>query len=127
MTLADRYRRVADGIRQGTLPSLFEPELNRFIRRIYVRADGRTARDLTIDSSVYGLWYFGMFAADDPQIVSTMKAVYERLWCKTAVGGIARYENDWYYQVSQAIGKVPANPGFICPMWTGQGLGSQPR
>ncbi|TMD13338.1 MAG: glycoside hydrolase family 15 protein, partial [Chloroflexi bacterium] len=38
MTLADRYRSVADGIRQGTLRFLFDPELNRFIRRIYVRA-----------------------------------------------------------------------------------------
>src|SRR5256714_14144172 len=127
MTLADRYRGVADGLRQGTLRFLFDPELNRFIRRIYVRADGTTARDLTIDSSVYGLWYFGMFAADDPQIVSTMKAVYERLWCKTAVGGIARYENDWYYQVSQDIGNVPGNPWFICTMWYGQWLVSQAR
>src|SRR6266702_3026238 len=62
MTLAERYRGVAEGLRQGTLRFLFDPELNRFIRRIYVRADGTTARDLTIDSSVYGLWYFGMFA-----------------------------------------------------------------
>jgi GH15 family glucan-1,4-alpha-glucosidase len=127
MTLAARYRGVADGIKQGTLRFLFDPELNRFIRRIYVRADGTTARDLTIDSSIYGLWYFGMFAADDPQIVSTMKAVYDRLWCKTEVGGIARYENDWYYQVSQDIGNVPGNPWFICTMWYGQWLVSQAR
>jgi GH15 family glucan-1,4-alpha-glucosidase len=106
---------------------LFDPELNRFIRRIYVKPDGTTARDLTIDSSVYGLWYFGMFTADDPQIVSTMKAVYERLWCKTEVGGIARYENDWYYQVSQDINNVPGNPWFICTMWYGQWLVSQAR
>ncbi|TMC44800.1 MAG: glycoside hydrolase family 15 protein [Chloroflexi bacterium] len=126
-TLADRYRGVADGIKQGTLRFLFDPELNRFIRRIYVRPDGTTARDLTIDSSVYGLWYFGMFSAGDPQIVSTMKAVYDRLWCKTEVGGIARYENDWYYQVSQDIGNVPGNPWFICTMWYGQWLVSQAR
>jgi GH15 family glucan-1,4-alpha-glucosidase len=126
-TLADRYRGVAEGIKQGTLRFLFDPELNRFIRRIYVKPDGTTARDLTIDSSVYGLWYFGMFTADDPQIVSTMKAVYERLWCKTEVGGIARYENDWYYQVSQDINNVPGNPWFICTMWYGQWLVSQAR
>jgi GH15 family glucan-1,4-alpha-glucosidase len=68
-----------------------------------------------------------MFAADDPQIVSTMKAVYDRLWCKTQVGGIARYENDWYYQVSQDIANVPGNPWFICTMWYGQWLVSQAR
>jgi len=125
--LADRYRGVAEGIKQGTRRFLFDPEANRFLRRIYVRPDGTTARDQTIDSSVYGLWYFGMFPADDPQIVSTMKAVYDRLWCKTQVGGIARYEYDWYYQVSQDIANVPGNPWFICTMWYGQWLVSQAR
>ena len=36
------------------------------------------------------------------------------------MGGIARYENDWYYQVSQDIGNVPGNPWFICTMWYAQ-------
>jgi len=125
--LADRYRGVAEGIKQGTRRFLFDTEANRFLRRIYVRPDGSTARDLTIDSSVYGLWYFGMFSADDPQIVSTMTGVYDRLWCKTEAGGIARYENDWYYQVSQDIANVPGNPWFICTMWYGQWLVAQAR
>jgi GH15 family glucan-1,4-alpha-glucosidase len=56
-----------------------------------------------------------------------MKGVYDRLWCKTEVGGIARYENDWYYQVSQDIANVPGNPWFICTMWYGQWLVSQAR
>jgi len=125
--LADRYRGVAEGIKQGTRRFLFDTEANRFLRRIYVRPDGSTARDLTIDSSVYGLWYFGMFSADDPQIVSTMTGVYDRLWCKTEAGGIARYENDGYYQVSQDIANVPGNPWFICTMWYGQWLVAQAR
>jgi len=125
--LADRYRGVAEGIKQGTRRFLFDTEANRFLRRIYLRPDGSTARDLTIDSSVYGLWYFGMFSADDPQIVSTMTGVYDRLWCKTEAGGIARYENDWYYQVSQDIANVPGNPWFICTMWYGQWLVAQAR
>jgi GH15 family glucan-1,4-alpha-glucosidase len=125
--LADRYRGVAEGIKQGTRRFLFDTEANRFLRRIYVRPDGSTARDLTIDSSVYGLWYFGMYSADDPQIVSTMTGVYDRLWCKTEAGGIARYENDWYYQVSQDIANVPGNPWFICTMWYGQWLVAQAR
>ena len=125
--LADRYRGVAEGIKQGTRRFLFDTEANRFLRRIYVRPDGSTARDLTIDSSVYGLWYFGMFSADDPQIVSTMTGVYDRLWCKTEAGGIARYENDGYYQVSQDIANVPGNPWFICTMWYGQWLVARAR
>jgi GH15 family glucan-1,4-alpha-glucosidase len=109
-------------MKAATSTWLFDTELNRFLRRIYVRPDGTTAKDLTIDSSVYGLFYFGMLAADDPQVVSTMEQVHDRLWCKTEVGGIARYENDYYYQVSQDVANVPGNPWFICTMWYAQWL-----
>jgi GH15 family glucan-1,4-alpha-glucosidase len=33
------------------------------------------------------------------------------------VGGIARYQNDYYHQVSQEIDKVPGNPWPICTLW----------
>jgi GH15 family glucan-1,4-alpha-glucosidase len=61
-----------------------------------------------------------MFAPDDPRIVATMQAVRERLWVKTDVGGVARYENDYYHQVSQDIENVPGNPWFICTLWLAQ-------
>jgi len=120
--ISDRYRKVAARMKAATSTWLFDTELNRFLRRIYVRPDGTTAKDLTIDSSVYGLFYFGMLPADDPQVVSTMEQVHDRLWCKTEVGGIARYENDYYYQVSQDVANVPGNPWFICTMWYAQWL-----
>ena len=46
-----------------------------------------------------------------------MRAVKERLWCKTPVGGLARYENDYYHAVSDDKQNVPGNPWFICTMW----------
>jgi len=58
--------------------------------------------------------------ADDPMIVATMQAIEERLTIKTSVGGVARYENDYYHQVSQDIEKVPGNPWFICTLWLAQ-------
>ena len=76
--------------------------------------------DLTLDSSLYGLFYFGMFDADDPKIVSTMVQVGDQLWCKTDVGGVARYENDYYHQVSQDVANVPGNPWIICTLWLAQ-------
>ena len=51
------------------------------------------------------------------RVVATMKAVRERLWCKTEVGGVARYEGDYYHAVSQDTANVPGNPWFICTMW----------
>jgi hypothetical protein len=46
-----------------------------------------------------------------------MKAVEEKLWVKTRVGGLARYENDYYHRVSNDIAAVPGNPWFICTLW----------
>ena len=71
----------------------------------------------TIDASLYGAFAFGAYPPDDPRIEATMKAVRERLWCKTEVGGVARYEGDYYHAVSQDIANVPGNPWFICTMW----------
>ncbi len=46
-----------------------------------------------------------------------MKAVEEKLWIKTKVGGVARYEDDYYHRVSTDIASVPGNPWFVCTLW----------
>ena len=61
-----------------------------------------------------------MFEATDPLIESTMKAVENRLWCKTKIEGMARYENDRHLQISQDIASVPGNPWDICTLWIAQ-------
>jgi GH15 family glucan-1,4-alpha-glucosidase len=49
-----------------------------------------------------------------------MNAIKERLWVKTDVGGIARYEGDIYHRVSDRLQEVPGNPWFICTLWLAQ-------
>ena len=46
-----------------------------------------------------------------------MEAIEDRLTIKSDVGGVARYENDYYHQVSQDLANVPGNPWFICACW----------
>lgn len=118
--LAATYRRVADEIRAGADAHLWRSDLGRFARMINRQEDGGWDVDPTIDASLYGLWYFGLFAPDDPRIVATMQAVRDRLWVKTDVGGVARYENDRYHQVSQDVVNVSGNPWFICTLWLAQ-------
>ncbi|MBI3163292.1 MAG: glycoside hydrolase family 15 protein [Chloroflexi bacterium] len=115
--LAERYRETADEIKAGVEKQLWRPDLNRFVRMINRREDGNWDVDTALDSSLFGLWYFGMFPADDSRIVSTMKAIRDHLWIKTDVGGVARYENDYYHQVSDDKTNVPGNPWFICTLW----------
>jgi len=36
------------------------------------------------------------------------------------VGGVARYENDYYHQVTQDLAQAQGNPWFICTLWLAQ-------
>jgi glucoamylase len=49
-----------------------------------------------------------------------MSAIKDRLWIKTEVGGIARYEGDIYHQASENTQDGPGNPWFICALWPAQ-------
>lgn len=119
-TLAEQYRTAAAEIKAGTEAVLYRPELDRFVRMANKRPDGSWEFDETLDSSLFGLWHFGMFPVDDLRIVKTMKAVRDRLWIKTSVGGVARYDDDYYHRQSQDKANVPGNPWFICTLWLAQ-------
>jgi len=118
--LAAKYRRVASEIKAGVKKHLMSSDLGCFARTINRRDDGTWAYDTTMDASLIGLWYFGMFDPNDPVIVSTMERMRDRLWVKTDVGGLARYEDDYYHQVSDDVHEVPGNPWFICTLWLAQ-------
>ncbi len=117
--LRDRYRAAAAEIKEATERRLWSEDRGRFLRMLSRRDDGGMDEDGTVDASLMGLWYFGMFPADDPRIAATMNAVRERLWVRSPVGGIARYENDAYQRAGDAA-DVPGNPWFICTLWQAQ-------
>ncbi|MFQ5795441.1 MAG: glycoside hydrolase family 15 protein [Candidatus Bipolaricaulia bacterium] len=112
--LVQRYREAADGIRQAVEQHLWHEGEGRFLRSLVSNSNGTWNPDLTVDASLAGLWLHRMFTADDPRIVKTMEAVHERLWVKTPIGGLARYEGDYYHR---AADDVPGNPWFVCTMW----------
>ena len=115
-SVAEKYRRAAAEIREATERVMFDAKLGRFVRMVNVSREGEVAFDTTIDSSIAGLWIFGMFEAGDPKIVSTMEQVVSRLTVKTPIGGIARYENDYYFQVSKDLPNVAGNPWILCTL-----------
>jgi len=73
--------------------------------------------DPIIDSSLYAIFAFGLLDVDDPRTHKTMTAIDQRLWLKVPVGGVARYEDDYYHRVSDDTTAVPGNPWFICTLW----------
>jgi glucoamylase len=123
--LADKYSGVADEIKQGAITHLYLPDLGRFAKSLILPPSGGKGGDpppkpkynTTVDASLFGVWYFGMLEASDPMVESTIKAIRDSLWVHTDVGGIARYQNDTYHQVSRDVAKVPGNPWFVCTLW----------
>src|SRR6185503_6061505 len=136
---AETYNRAAEEIKTAAAKYLWSDKFNRFVRRLvpkdapvppgdqnykekapltpdeeledYYEVDG------VLDASLYAIFKFHLFDANDPRVVSTMKAVEDKLWVKTRVGGVARYENDYYHRISSDIASVPGNPWFICTLW----------
>ena len=115
--LAKRYAVAASEIRDAALTHLWDADRGRFVRTVNVLPDGTIVKDATIDISLAGIFLFGLLPADDPRMVSTMNAIEKRLSVKTPVGGVARYENDYYFQISPDIANVPGNPWFVATLW----------
>ncbi len=100
---------------------LYRPDLGRFARMLTLRADDDGYDvDTTIDSSLFALFALGVFPADQVEVMNTMQAIEKRLWVRTSIGGVARYENDHYRRVSDDFHNVPGNPWFICTLWLAQ-------
>ncbi len=112
--LAQRYRDAAAEIRDAASTHLWRPDLGRFCRRVYRNPQGKLEVDATRDSSIWGLCAFGLYSAHDPRMISTMRDLKKTLWVGAGVGGMARYENDYYHRVSK---DVPGNPWFLCTLW----------
>ncbi len=118
--LATRYQTAADEIKAATHKYLWHEGEQRFLRMIRVGDDGAIQPDMTMDASVVAIFKLGMFPAESDEMTQTMRAFESKLTVRTAVGGIARYENDYYHQVSQDVQNVPGNPWFICACWLAQ-------
>ena len=136
---AEEYNTAAEEVKAGAAKYMFSTKLNRFVRRLVPRdmpkppdspdyaepvplqREAQTEElfevDEVLDSSMYAIFKFHLFEAEDPRVASTMKAIEEKLWVKTRVGGVARYENDYYHRISNDIAAVPGNPWFICTLW----------
>lgn len=125
------YEEAATEVRDAMRGHLYRAELRRFARALMPQADGSYEVDLTIDASLFGIFYFGAFAPDDPIVVETMRAIEAILWAKTEIGGIARYESDAYMRTfvnsnnehdgingSHSLTLTThSNPWFICTLW----------
>jgi len=114
--LAEKYNSIADHMKAAMVKYLYHHDLRRFARSAQ-KADQEFDLDMTIDTSLIGLWSSGVFAPDDPRIVSTMEQVRSQLMIPTEVGGVARFENDLFHRTSHDL---PGNPWPSTTAWLAQ-------
>lgn len=108
---AGDYEKGADEIAAAMAKHLYSKKLARFIRAVQYDNDGTSNPDETVDASLFGLFYFGVFDPGDERVAGTMKAVAETL---RSGDGIARFENDGYMRTQKG---GPGNIWFICTLW----------
>ncbi len=108
-----RWTLAAHAIRDGIYTWLWRPDAGHFARTLRRRNQDIEA-DTTVDSSIAGLFLFDAIPADDPCMVKSMQAVAERLQITTPIGGIGRYEHDYYHRKRE---DQPGNPWIICTLW----------
>jgi len=111
---AAHYRRAAATIRDAASRHLWRQEVGRFCRMVTRDEQGGLLHDDTPDASLWGLFAFGLYAADDPKVKATMASLRGQLWLDNRVGGMARYAGDPYHRTSS---RYPGNPWFICTLW----------
>jgi GH15 family glucan-1,4-alpha-glucosidase len=114
------WAEAARRLKKAILAHLYDEELGRFIRGYLVNDKGEYEKDITLESSLWAVFAFGVLPPDDERVVRTMQAIENGLWVKTEVGGIARYTDDYYFQKSKDIVNIPGNPWIICTLWLAQ-------
>ncbi len=111
---ADQYRKAAEKVKKAILKYLWDEERGYFLKMVYYDGDVMK-KDYTLDmSSAYGVFQFGVLDSDDDKIKRSFDACLNQLQLKTEVGGLARYQNDYYYKIDE---NTPGNPWFITTLW----------
>lgn len=116
---AEIYDEAAEEIREAILKHLWDEKTGLFVNMMVRTKDGATF-DRTVDiSSAYGIFSFGVLPVDDPRLERAFESTVRTLSQGIPAGGIARYENDDYYQV---VNTAPGNPWVITTLFYGEYL-----
>ncbi|MBS1705957.1 MAG: glycoside hydrolase family 15 protein [Armatimonadetes bacterium] len=108
---AGAYLESADRFREAMLEHMVDPDSGRIFRCLNPTADS------TVDSATLQIALLGALPADHPAFQSTLTAVRDKCVVQSPIGGVARYERDYYFRRSD---HHPGNPWIICTMWLAQ-------
>jgi GH15 family glucan-1,4-alpha-glucosidase len=113
------FKQAADELRAATLRHFWDADRGYFARMLTPKG-GKLIADPTLDASCYAIFAFGMLPPEDARVVSTMAHLERDLWVKTDLGGVARYQKDYYFRQSDDYERIPGNPWIICTLFLAQ-------
>ena len=115
---AVRWRTAAEDILAAARRQLYNPDRGVFYKNLRLSKGETTKSDVVDASSIYGVFMFGLFPFDGPELQNSVNTMLNSLKMpQPAVLGLARYEGDDYDRVSQDI---PGNPWFVTGLWLAQ-------
>lgn len=110
------WKRAAGRIREG-LQALYHPD-GYFRNGFLLQPNGDLAHDDTLDiSSLYGPYMYAQLPLANSRLASTFENIKNRLLNTSPIGGVLRYEKDYYFLSKQAY---KGNPWIVCTLWTAQ-------
>jgi oligosaccharide amylase len=112
----ERYTSAATLMREAIVEHLWLANEKRFARGLIVKGDALEI-DPTVDASLFGTYYLGVFPTGSALVEGTIDAIRESLRVDTEVGGFARYPGDGYHRISEETSRVPGNPWIIVTLW----------
>lgn len=109
-----KYNMVADNMHKAIMKHLYDSERGVFYKMIKYNKNVLVS-DPTLDiSSAFAAYYFGLMDLSDERLNTVIDKTVEALTCNTNIGGIARYQNDYYFRAAQ---EVTGNPWIITTLW----------
>jgi len=112
--LAKKWATAAAEVKNGILKYLYSSDLKIFIKQISYTNEGLNYDNTLDTSSFYGVLKFGIIDFKDEKAAKIAELIEEKL---NVNGGIARYENDDYFRVSE---NITGNPWIISTLWLAQ-------
>jgi GH15 family glucan-1,4-alpha-glucosidase len=108
-----RYREAADELAAALVERMFDSSRGVFFRRL-IPITGGYEPDTTVDASVLAVPMLHALPLDHPSIAASVACVEQCLSVRSTIGGVARYEGDYYFRQNDAY---PGNPWIICTLW----------
>ena len=113
----ERYLNRAHALTEALKQYLWSEHDQRFFKYLKIDEQGNIIERInTLDASTMGVYLFGVLPPDHEMVVKNNRAIKEKLWVPTKIGGIARYQDDWY-QRDEGGPEIQGNPWIITTLW----------